>query len=211
MSDSSYMTYTANNKRQADAHRITKETDVYASVNLDGAGTSTMNTGLNFLDHLLASFAKHALLDLTVKATSLDDIRHHLVEDTAITVGNVIDQALGKRNGIVRFGHASVPLDESLADATVDLARRPYVHLSLSLKPADMNQSIEDVPKEDVEHFFQSLLNNIAACIHLDVKYGQNDHHKAEAAIKALAVALRQALQVDQRRAGQSPSTKGSL
>lgn len=205
------MTYAAGKKRRADAHRVTKETDVYASVNLDGAGMSSATTGLNFLDHLLASFAKHAMLDLTVKARSLDDIRHHLVEDTAITVGGVIDQALGQRNGIVRFGHASVPLDESLADATVDLARRPYVRLSLSLKPADENHSIEDVPNEDVEHFFQSLLNNIAACIHLEVRYGQNDHHKAEAAIKAVAVALRQALEMDEGRAGQSPSTKGSL
>ena len=196
-------------KRDATINRTTKETSVSAYVDLDGVGESDVNTGLHFLDHLLASFAKHSMIDVRVKSESLDSIKHHLIEDTAITVGSAIDDALGTRDGIVRFGHASVPLDESLAMATVDLVRRPYVRVSLSL--SSNGQDIEDMPTEDVDHFFQSLLYNIAACIHLDVKYGQNDHHKAEAAIKSVAVALRKALEIDSRRAGASPSTKGLL
>ncbi len=200
---------TIDKKRDATVNRTTKETDVSVYVDLDGVGKSDVNTGLHFLDHLLASFAKHSMINVRIKSKSLDNIKHHLIEDTAITVGSAIDCALNTRDGIVRFGHASVPLDESLATTTVDLVRRPYVRVSLSLNPK--SQDIEDMPTEDVEHFFQSLLYNIAACIHLDVKYGQNDHHKAEAAIKSIAVALRSALEIDPRRAGESPSTKGLL
>lgn len=197
--------------RSADAHRCTKETDVAVSIDMDGTGIAQVSTGTLFLDHLLVSLAKHAMIDLTVQAKSMDGIRHHLVEDVAITVGSTIDKALGDRKGISRFGHASVPLDESLAEAVIDLVRRPYIRVSLALKPAGENPSIEDMPKEDVEHFFQSLLSNVAACIHLGVTYGENDHHKAEAAIKSFAVALRYASEIDTRRAGAVPSTKGSM
>lgn len=197
--------------RRASLRRSTGETEVSVSVNLDGSGRADIDTGVKFLDHMLASLAKHAMLDLDVDARSLDDIRHHLVEDAAIAVGSAIDKALGDRAGITRFGHASVPLDESLAEATMDLVRRPYVRTSLSLKPAAESPSIEDMPKEDVEHFFQSLLDNMASCVHLDVRYGENDHHKAEAAIKSVAVALRAAAAIDTKRAGAVPSTKGSM
>ncbi len=197
--------------RSATVQRRTKETAISASVNIDGRGDADVHTGLRFLDHLLASLAKHAMLDLTAKAESLDGINHHLVEDTAIAVGGAIDRALGGRDGITRFGHASVPLDEALAEATIDMVRRPYARVSLSLKPAGENPSIEDMPKEDVEHFFQSLLYNMAACVHLDVRYGENDHHMAEAAIKSLAIALREAVATDTKRAGAAPSTKGSM
>jgi len=198
-------------RRSATEERATGETRISVSVSLDGDGAASVSTGLSFLDHLLVSLAKHSMIDMTIKAESLDGIKHHLVEDTAITVGAAIDKALGDRAGIARFGHASVPLDESLAESTIDLVRRPYVRVSLALKPSGQNPAIEDMPQEDVEHFFQSLLENMAACIHLDVRYGQNDHHKAEAAVKSLAVSLRAALAIDTKRAGGAPSTKGSM
>lgn len=196
--------------RMAAKQRRTKETDVSVSVNLDGSGSLAVDTGLAFLDHMIASFGKHAILDLDVRAESLDGIHHHLVEDTAITLGAAIDEALGDRAGIARFGHAAVPLDEALAETVVDLVRRPFVRVSLSLKPEAGGARIEDVAKEDLDHFFGSLFQSMTACVHLCVRYGENDHHKAEAAIKSAAVAFREAAAPDQRRAG-APSTKGSM
>ena len=129
------------------------------------------------------------MMDLKVDAKSNDGIEHHLIEDTAITIGQTIDKALSSRSGITRFSYASVPMDESVAEASIDLVKRPYWKLILLIK----RSKIEDVSKEDLEHFFQSLLQNLNSCIHLTVKYGDNDHHKVEAAIKSLAVALRNA------------------
>ena len=117
-----------------------------------------------------------------------------------------VDEALGDRGGIARFGHASVPMDESLAEASVDLVKRPYWRLDMPIK----RSSIEDVSREDLEHFFQSLLQNLNCCVHLAVRYGENDHHKVEAAIKSLAVAFRAASSADRRQEG-APSTKGSM
>ena len=176
--------------RKAKVDRKTSETGVSVSVNIDGAGKTSVSTGINFLDHLITAFGKHGMMDLKVDAKSNDKIGHHLIEDTAITIGMAVDKALGKRSGIARFGHASVPMDESLGEAAVDLVKRPYSKLEMPLK----RSKIEDISREDLEHFFQSLLQNLNSCIHLTVKYGQNDHHKAEAAIKSLAVALRLSL-----------------
>ncbi len=192
--------------RKTTIKRSTKETDVSVSVNIDGAGKTSINTGINFLDHLITSFGKHSMLDLTVKAKSNDKIEHHLIEDTAITIGNAIDKALGNRSGITRFSYASVPMDESLAEASIDLVKRPYSKLTLSIK----RTKIEDISKEDIEHFFQSLLQNLNSCIHLTVKYGDNDHHKVEAAMKSLAVAFRIASSKDTKQKG-IPSTKGAM
>lgn len=192
--------------RKNTTNRKTKETDVSVTVNLDGAGKTSIKTGINFLDHLITSFGKHAMLDLKVMAKSNDNIEHHLIEDTAITISVAIDKALGTRKGITRFSYASVPMDESLAEVSIDLVKRPYYKLNLSIK----RTKIEDISKEDLEHFFQSLLQNINACIHLNVKYGENDHHKAEAAIKSLAVALRTAAGLDRKQKG-IPSTKGTM
>ena len=158
------------------------------------------------MDHLLVSLGRHSMMDVSVRAESKDGIVHHLVEDVAITVGSAIDRALGDRQKTCRFGHASVPMDESLAEATVDLVRRPYHRASLSLR----RQRTEGVEREDLEHFFQSLLQNMSCCVHLDVVRGSNDHHKAEAAVKALAVALRAAAARDPRQKG-APSTKGVM
>lgn len=192
--------------RIAKINRATKETEVSVTVNIDGTGKISVNTGINFLDHLITSLGKHALLDLTVKAKSKDKIEHHLIEDTAITIGSAIDKALGDRSGITRFSYASVPMDESLAEASVDLVRRPFYKLTLQTK----RNNVEDMSKEDLEHFFQSLLQNLNSCIHITVKYGDNDHHKVEAAIKSLAVALRIATSKEKRQKG-IPSTKGAM
>jgi imidazoleglycerol-phosphate dehydratase len=192
--------------RKSSINRSTKETNVSVSVNLDGSGKTVINTGINFLDHLITAFGKHGMMDLKVEAKSNDNIEHHLIEDTAITLGLAIDKALGTRSGITRFSYASVPMDESLAEASVDLVKRPFWKLVLLIK----RNNIEDISKEDLEHFFQSLLQNLNSCVHLTVKYGDNDHHKVEAAIKSLAVAFRIASSYDKKQKG-IPSTKGSM
>jgi len=192
--------------RIARINRKTKETEVLVEVNIDGNGKISIKTGLPFLDHLITSLAKHAMLDLKLNAKSMDGIDHHLIEDTAISLGNAMDQSLGNRVGIVRFGHSSVPMDESLAEASLDLIKRQYQRIDLSI---ERNQ-IEGISKEDLEHFFRSLAQNLNICMHVTVKYGDNDHHKIEAAIKAFAVAWRTAAGYDGKQKG-IPSTKGAM
>lgn len=192
--------------RTSKLKRETKETSITVQVNLDGSGKTSVTTGIDFFDHLITSFGKHAMIDLVVRAKSNDRIAHHLIEDTGIAIGSAIDKALGNRTGIVRFSYSSVPMDESLAESSVDLVRRPYGKINLSIKRAQ----IEGMSKEDIEHFFASLVQNLNSCIHINVRYGENDHHKIEAAIKSLAVALRIAASVDKKQKG-IPSTKGSM
>ena len=192
--------------RKTKIKRETKETSVSVILNIDGSGKTSVNTGVSFLDHLITSFGKHSMLDLTVQAKSKDKIEHHLIEDTAIAIGSSLDKALGSRTGITRFSYASVPMDESLADASLDLIKRPYSKITLLIK----RNSIEGISKEDIEHFFKSLTQNLNACIHVTVKYGDNDHHKIEAAIKSLAVAFRNASLTDKKQKG-IPSTKGAM
>ena len=192
--------------RKAKIKRETKETSVSVSLDLDGSGKTSVDTGISFLDHLITSFGKHAMLDLTVNAKSKDKIEHHLIEDTAIAIGSSVDKALGSRTGITRFSYASVPMDESLAEASLDLVKRPYSKITLLIK----RNSIEGISKEDIEHFFQSLTQNLNSCVHVTVKYGDNDHHKIEAAIKSLAVAVRNASLKDKKQKG-IPSTKGAM
>ena len=192
--------------RKSKIKRETKETSVDVSLNIDGSGKTSVSTGISFLDHLITSFGTHSMMDLTGKAKSKDKIEHHLIEDVAITIGSSINKALGKRTGITRFSYASVPMDESLAEASIDLVKRPYSKISLLIK----RSKIEGVSKEDIEHFFKSLTQNLSSCIHVTVKYGDNDHHKIEAAIKSLAVALRNASSKDKKQTG-IPSTKGAM
>ena len=192
--------------RTARINRKTKETEVLVEVNLDGTGKISIKTSLPFLDHLITSLSKHAMLDLKLNAKSIDGIDHHLIEDTAIALGNAMDQSLGNRVGIVRFGHSTVPMDESLAEASLDLIKRQYQRIDLSI---ERNQ-IEEISKEDLEHFFRSLTQNLNICLHLSIKYGENDHHKIEAAIKAFAVAWRTAAGYDEKQKG-VPSTKGAM
>ena len=192
--------------RKSKIKRETKETSVSVALNIDGSGKTSIDTGIGFLDHLITSFAKHAMLDLAVKARSKDKIEHHLIEDTAIAVGLSIDKALGSRAGITRFSYASVPMDESLAETSLDLVKRQYSKITLLIK----RNSIEGTSKEDIEHFFKSLTQNLNSCIHVTVKYGDNDHHNIEAAIKSLAVAFRNASLSDKKQKG-IPSTKGAM
>ena len=192
--------------RKTSIKRETKETSVSVTINLDGTGKTTIDTGIKFLDHLIGSFGKHSMMDLVVKAKSRDEIEHHLIEDTGITIGSAIDKALGNRSGITRFSFSSVPMDEALAETSLDLVKRQFHKITLSTK----RTKIEGISKEDLEHFFFSLAQNLNCCIHVTVKYGDNDHHKVEAAIKSMAVAIRNAASNDPKQKG-IPSTKGAM
>lgn len=190
--------------RLGEATRETKEAKVSARVNLDGKGEAKVFTGVAYLDHMINILAAHSLIDIELEAKG--DLIHHVGEDVAITLGEAIRNALGERRGIYRFGHTAVPLEDSLASASVDLAARPYCYSKLKVSKA----SIEDMATEDIYHFVRSLASSIQATIHVKVVRGENDHHKVEAAFKALALALRQAIAYDVRREG-VPSTKGVM
>lgn len=192
--------------RKSKLERKTKETSVRVELNIDGSGKTNVDTTIPFLDHLVTSLAKHSMMDVKITAKSNDRIVHHVAEDVAITFASAVDKALGKRDGIVRFGHAIVPMDDALAFAAVDLVRRQYHNIDLKLE----RMNIEGMPKEDLEHFFRSFAQHVNGCLHVVVQYGKNDHHKVEAAIKAMAVALRDAKTVD-RKGGGAPSTKGVM
>ena len=195
-----------NRLRKSRVERTTKETVVKVELNIDGKGKTSVETTIPFLDHLVSTIAKHSMMDLKIVAKSKDKIVHHIAEDVAITLANAMDKALGKRENIFRFGHAIVPMDDALAFAAVDLVKRQYYTVDLKLS----RMNIEGMSKEDLEHFFRSLAQNMNACTHIVVQYGSNDHHKVEAATKALAVALRMASSVDRKGRG-VPSTKGAM
>ena len=190
--------------RTNEVFRKTRETEVIAKVNLDGEGKIEVKTGIGFFDHLLTSFATHSLIDVTAKVKG--DLKHHAIEDLAIGLGEALNKALGTREGISRFGYAAVPMDCSLAFAAVDLVKRPYAKIDLKLR----GKKIEDMPTEDIYHFLETLATALSANVHVWVEYGSNDHHKAEAALKALALSLRQAVAMDPRRKG-VPSSKGVI
>jgi imidazoleglycerol-phosphate dehydratase len=190
--------------REDEVYRKTRETEVHVKVNIDSEGKADVDTGVSFLDHLITSLATHSLIDITAKVQG--DLRHHAVEDLAIGLGEALNKALGNREGINRFGHAAVPMDCSLAFSAVDLVKRPYSRIDLKLR----GKKVEDMPSEDIYHFLETLATSLAANIHVWVEYGNNDHHKAEAAIKALALSLKQAVALDPRRKG-IPSSKGVI
>ena len=190
--------------RVCEISRKTSETDVSVKVNLDGQGIAEVETGIEFLDHMLKSLATHSLIDITAKAKG--DLTHHTLEDVAICLGEAVLKALGSASGITRFGYAIVPMDCSLALAAVDLAKRPYVVVDLKLR----GKKVEDMPCENIMHFLETLAMALRANVHIWVQYGSNDHHKVEAAFKALALALRQAVSLDSRRGG-IPSSKGVI
>ena len=190
--------------RENEVHRKTRETEVRVKVNLDSEGNANVNTGVSFLDHMLTSLATHSLID--INATVKGDLRHHAVEDLAICLGEALNKALSNRDGIIRFGNAAAPMDCSLAFAAVDLVKRPYFKIDLKLR----GKKIEDMPTEDINHFLETLATSLQANVHVFVQYGSNDHHKAEAAVKALALSLRQAVALDPRRKG-VPSSKGVI
>jgi imidazoleglycerol phosphate dehydratase HisB len=194
------------NPRRGEVQRKTLETDITARLVLDGTGTAAVSTGIGFLDHLLTALARHARLDLELTCAGdlhIDD--HHSAEDCALALGAALDQALGDRAGIARFGHAYAPLDEALARAVIDLSGRPCSDINLHLR----GERLGTLACENVAHVLRSFATTARATVHVDVLKGDNDHHRAEAAFKALALALRQALARDGGRA--VPSTKGVL
>lgn len=187
--------------------RATKETRVAVRVNIDGTGKTAVKTGLSFIDHLIVAIAKHSMIDISLTAISNDGILHHLVEDTSIALSQSIDRALSDRSRIRRFGHAVLPMDESLASVAIDLVKRQFYNMQLNLAA----ETVEGIPSEDLEHFVRSLIQNLNACTHIVVNYGDNDHHKIESAVKAFAVAFRMAASIDERRRDGVPSTKGAM
>ncbi len=195
-------------QRACTIERKTKEVSIVAKIDLDGKGNSNVNTGFDFLDHIIISFSKHSKVDLELNAKSEDGIRHHLIEDTGIVLGQAVSKALDKREKITRFGHAIVPMDESLSSVAIDLIKRQYSHIDLKLE----REKIEDISREDIIHFFQSFMGNLNCCIHVIVQYGTNDHHKIESAIKATALALKSAIKIDLTNEGEFlPTTKGMM
>lgn len=193
-------------RRSAQIVRNTRETSLTVNADIDGNGQSSVKTDLNFLDHLISTIVRHSLIDLELTAQSNDHIVHHVIEDTAIALSQTLDMALLERKNIRRFGYASVAMDDSLASVSIDLVRRQFHKIELQL----MNNMTEGIQKEDLEHFVRSLVQNLNACTHIEVKYGDNDHHKLEAALKAFAVAFRMAATIDIRGIG-VPSTKGEM
>ena len=192
--------------RQSSVSRKTLETAITLDLVLDGSGQSEVATGIGFFDHMLAALAKHAQFDLKLRcAGDLEIDDHHTVEDCALSLGQALDQALGERRGIARFGSAFAPLDEALARAVVDHSGRPCAVVDLALQRERLGQ----VACENLAHFFVSLATTGRMALHVDVLRGTNDHHRAEAAFKATALALRQAVRID--GPDQVPSTKGVL
>lgn len=191
--------------RNATVTRKTKETDIEIFVDLDGTGTTRVDTGVGFFDHLLISLGHHSLIDLDVRCVGdleIDD--HHSVEDTAIVLGQALAEALGDRTGIQRYGDATVPMDEAIATCAIDVGGRPYAEIDVPLRQA----MIGNLSTQNVPHALEAFARSAGFTLHISAS-GSNDHHVAEAAIKALARALRAAVSVDDRRIGIA-STKGS-
>jgi imidazoleglycerol-phosphate dehydratase len=193
--------------RRAVVKRKTRETDIELSLGLDGEGRSKIATGIGFLDHMLTAFATHGRFDLDVRCKGdLHVDAHHSVEDVGIALGQALKQALGDKQGIVRFGHAYCPLDEALSRCVIDLSGRPWLHFEVKFKA----QKVGDMPTELFEDFFWALADHGRLNVHLDVLRGRNAHHIAETLFKASSRALSMAVARDPRVKG-VPSTKGSL
>ena len=188
--------------------RDTKETKIHVAVDLDGTGACSINTGIGFFDHMLDALGRHSSIDLQIEAKGdLHIDMHHTVEDTGIVLGQAIHQALGGFKGVRRFGHAYIPMDETLTRCAMDLSNRPY----LVWKVVFPRPKIGEFDTELFKEFHQAFAMNLGACIHLETLYGENSHHIAESGFKALARALRAAVEIDPRTGGQAPSTKGVL
>ena len=194
--------------RQAKVERNTKETQITVAVNLDGTGSYDVETGLGFLDHMLEQLSRHSLIDLTVRATGdLHIDGHHTTEDTGLAIGEAIRQALGERTGIVRYGNAVVPMDETLTRVALDLSDRPY----LIWKVAFNRPKLGDMDTELFQEWYRAFAQSAGLTLHVETLYGENNHHMIESCYKGLARALRIAVEIDPRRADDVPSTKGVL
>ena len=196
------------NSRAADIHRKTKETDISVSLNIDGAGNSDLDTGLPFFEHMLEQIARHGMVDLKIKAVGdLHIDAHHTVEDVGIALGRALAEAMRDKAGIVRYGHAYVPLDEALSRVVIDFSGRPTLEYSVEYPRARVGDFDVDLFRE----FFQALVNHASITLHITNLSGRNAHHIAETIFKAFGRALRMAASFDPRSDGSVPSTKGSL
>ncbi|HOY71382.1 MAG TPA: imidazoleglycerol-phosphate dehydratase HisB [Methylotenera sp.] len=194
--------------RNAEVVRNTLETQITASINLDGSGVSQFTTGLGFLDHMLDQIARHGMMDIAVNAKGdLHIDAHHTVEDIGITLGQAFSKAIGDKKGIYRYGHAYVPLDEALSRVVLDISGRPGLTFSCQFTRASIGEFEVDL----IHEFFQGFVNHANITLHIDNLKGHNAHHQAETIFKAFGRALRMAVALDSRMAGIMPSTKGSL
>lgn len=195
-------------ERKAKVNRDTLETQIAVEVNLDGEGVSNFDTGVPFLDHMMDQIARHGMIDLTVQANGdLEIDAHHTVEDIGITLGQAFTQAIGNKQGIRRYGHAYVPLDEALSRVVIDLSGRPGLTFNVKFTQA----SVGNFDLELVYEFFQGFVNHANVTLHLDNLRGHNSHHQVETLFKAFGRALRMAVEPDPRAEGILPSTKGAL
>ncbi len=194
--------------RKASVERNTKETRIAVSVNLDGSGQYDVETGIGFLDHMLEQLSRHSLMDLTVRAEGdLHIDFHHTTEDTGIAIGQAVAEALGERRGINRYGEATVPMDEALTRVALDISNRPYLVWRVTLA----RPRLGDMDTELFREWFQAFAQAAGLTLHVENLYGENSHHIVETCYKALARALRAAWNIDPRKAGDIPSTKGRL
>ena len=194
--------------RSAQVTRKTLETQIIASINLDGTGLSQLDTGIPFLDHMLDQIARHGLMDLKVSCKGdLHIDAHHCVEDIGITVGQAFFQAVGDKKGVRRYGHSAVPLDEALSRVVIDLSGRPGLFFDVPFTRARVGEFDVDL----FDEFFQGFVNHAHVTLHIDNLKGRNAHHQAETVFKAFGRALRNAVELDSRSAGVTPSTKGTL
>ena len=194
--------------RTATIERKTRETDILASIDLDGTGIYDVDTGIGFLDHMLESFSRHSLIDLKVRAQGdLHVDFHHTTEDTAIVIGQAIKRALGDFAGIRRFGAIMMPMDETLTRVAIDISNRPYLIWKVNFN----RPKIGEMDTELFREWFQALAQNAGICLHIENLYGENSHHIVETCFKGTARALRQAIEVDERLDGAVPSTKELL
>ncbi|WP_068875832.1 MULTISPECIES: imidazoleglycerol-phosphate dehydratase HisB [unclassified Phenylobacterium] len=194
--------------RKAEVVRNTKETQIRVAVDLDGVGNAKVSTGIGFFDHMLDSFARHGGIDIEVETKGdLHIDMHHTVEDTGIVLGQAIKQALDGFKGIRRFGHAYIPMDETLSRCAIDFSNRPYLIWKVEFR----TPKVGDMDTELFKEFHHAFAMNGGACVHLETLYGANSHHIAESGFKALARAVRQAVEIDPKTHGHAPSTKGVL
>ena len=194
--------------RTAQITRHTSETQITASVNLDGTGAAKLSTGIGFFDHMLDQIARHGLIDLDITAQGdLHIDGHHTVEDVGIALGQAMAKAVGDKKGLRRYGHAYVPLDEALSRVVIDFSGRPGLHMRVDFRSG----MVGALDTQLVYEFFQGFSNHAGVTLHIDNLHGDNAHHQCETIFKAFARALRMALEIDPRAAGVIPSTKGSL
>jgi imidazoleglycerol-phosphate dehydratase len=194
--------------RQAGIERNTTETRVKVAVELDGTGRYTVKTGVGFLDHMLEQLSRHSLMDLEVTASGdLHIDAHHTTEDTGIAIGQAVAKALGDRKGIRRFGHAYVPMDETLSRVAIDLSNRPHLVWRVEFR----RDKVGDMDTELFKEWFAAFAQAAGATLHVETLYGDNNHHIVESCFKALAQAVRTAIEIDPRKADAVPSTKGTL